>query len=114
VGNGAYTTGGPLNRAFIATLTPETRDGPPEEKARLTHKLQRFPNPFKCLKIVVRRHDALLLTSNSLFYATYSCIHAALAPLVMSRYGLNALQAGLCYLAYGLATISSSYLVGKK
>ncbi|KAB5545925.1 putative major facilitator superfamily transporter [Coniochaeta sp. 2T2.1] len=36
------------------------------------------------------------------------------SPLsVMSRYGLNALQAGLCYLSYGVATISSSYLIGK-
>ena len=114
VGNGAYTAGGRWNRAFLTVLAPATREGPPEEATGLSHKLQRFPNPFTCLKILVRRHDALLLTSNSLFYGTYSCLQAALAPLVISRYGLNALQAGLCYLAYGSATIFSSYLSGKK
>ncbi|KAB5577942.1 putative major facilitator superfamily transporter [Coniochaeta sp. 2T2.1] len=113
VGNGAYTARGRFNRALVNTLSPRTHKGSPDGGVNLSHNLRRCPNPFTCLKILVRRHDALLLTSNSLFYATYSCFHAGLAPLVMSRYGLNALQAGLCYLAYGVATISSLYLVGK-
>lgn len=113
VGNGAYTTGGRINRACLAVLTPKTRTRPDGEMARLGPRLSRVPNPFRCLKIVVRRHDALLLASYSLFYAAYSCLQAALAPLVMQRYGLNALQAGLCFLAYGVATISSSYAVGE-
>lgn len=115
VGNGRFT-GGRLNEPLVRILSPQTEDSP-EQPAGLqdkerTHTLQRIPNPFKCLRILAHRADALLLASNSLFYLTYSCVQASLATLVMQHYGLNALQAGLCYLPYGGASIMASYLVG--
>ncbi|KAJ4396978.1 hypothetical protein N0V93_001202 [Gnomoniopsis smithogilvyi] len=111
VGNGSLDGGGRLNKPLAHVLSP-MREGRAHDK-KPTHRLQRFPNPFKCLRIVARRHDALLLVSNALFYLTYSCVQASLATLVMQHYGLNALQAGLCYLPYGVASIIASYLVGK-
>lgn len=73
----------------------------------------RVPNPFLCLRLIARRHDFLILSSYAWFYMSYSCIHAALAPLVQDYYGLNELQSGLCYLSYGVVAVASSYLVGK-
>lgn len=115
VGNGSFA-GGRLNEPLVRVLSPprEDKSGQPAglHEKELTHTLQRIPNPFKCLRILGHRHDALLLASNSLFYLTYSCVQASLATLVMQHYGLNALQAGLCYLPYGIASIMASYLVG--
>lgn len=110
VGNGIYTAG-KLNEPLVTVLVPSNRITPAQD-ADLSHRLRSVPNPFKCLRILMSRHDSLLLTSNTLFYVSYSCIHASLAPLVMQHYSLNALEAGLCYLSYGIATISSSYAVG--
>lgn len=110
VGNGNYTAGR-LNEPLVPALRPKNRSAPPENM-KLNHAFRRIPNPLKCLRIIIRRHDALLLMSNALFYITYSCLQASLAPLMMQYYGLNALEAGLCYLSYGLATITSSFLVG--
>ncbi|KAI1329429.1 putative major facilitator superfamily transporter [Xylariaceae sp. FL0255] len=111
VGNGAYK-GGKWNEPVLRVLCPRNRCAPPEN-AKLGHKLKTFPNPFTCLRIIGRRHDALLLSSNAAFYIAYSCLQASLAPLLMQYYHLNPLQAGLSYLSYGIATISSSYIIGK-
>lgn len=110
VGNGSHA-GGRLNEPLFSMLAPRNRR-PPPANSKLGHTLRKIPNPLKCLRIVARRHDALLLTSNALFYVTYSCLQASLAPLMMQYYGLNALEAGLCYLSYGLATMTSSFLIG--
>lgn len=115
VGNGRFA-GGRLNEPLVRVLSPSREDSPGQptglQEKELTHTLKRIPNPFKCLRILAHRHDSLLLASNSLFYLTYSCVQASLATLVMQHYGLNALQAGLCYLPYGIASIMASYLVG--
>ncbi|KAJ2899239.1 putative major facilitator superfamily transporter [Zalerion maritima] len=75
----------------------------------------RIPNPFTCVRVVVfTKLAGLILTANATFYNQYSCIQAALAPLLMSkkyRYELNSWQAGLCFIAYGAATITSSFVV---
>lgn len=111
VGNGSYTGGG-LNKPLVSVLSPSGSIAPPKDGV-LDHRLRRIPNPFACLRVIAKRHDALLLASYSLFYLTYSCFQAALAPLVMQHYHLNVLEAGLCYLSYGIATIGSSYAVGQ-
>lgn len=111
VGNGAYSAG-KRNREPLSLLSPRGRQIPPKE-LNLSYRFKSIPNPFKCLRLLLNRHDALLLSSNATFYLAYSCLHASLAPQIMKHYNLNALEGGLCYLSYGIATISSSYLVGK-
>lgn len=111
VGNGSYT-GGVLNKPLVPVLSPSGSTAPPKD-GTFNHRLRRIPNPFACLRVIAKKHDALLFASYSLFYLTYSCYQAALAPLVMQHYHLNVLEAGLCYLSYGIATIGSSYAVGK-
>jgi len=110
VSSGRYVAGR-LNQPPMATLCPKNREHPPKSMG-LGNKLQKFPNPFRCLRILASKHDALLLTSNAMFYVSYSCLHASLGPLAMQHYGLNALSAGICYLPYGIASMSSSYVVG--
>lgn len=110
VGNGSLPVAG-LNMPLVSILCPKKdllqRDGLP-----VRPRPQRFPNPFKCLRIITRRHDALVLSSYAVVYVCYSCIQASLAPLLMQHYGLNALNAGLCYLSYGTAMLMSSYVFG--
>lgn len=109
VGNGSKL-GGPLNRPLVQIRPNQERT---QEGKGLIPKLQRIPNPFGCLKLIFRAEDALVLAANATFYTNYSCIQASLAHLVMDQYGLSGFNAGLCYLAYGVATLASSYAVGK-
>jgi MFS family permease len=111
VGNGTYTAGR-MNKPLAPFLRPSKQENPPPDSAGLSHKFRRVPNPFKCFKLLVRKHDFLIMAPNALFYISYSCFQAGLSPLLIEYYGLDALQSGLCYLSYGIATISSSYGIG--
>ncbi len=108
VGNGGIQPGR-MGRPIVPVLVPRVEREPPATRAKT-----RIPNPFTCYRIVFNKLDSLILASNATFYMSYSCIQASVAPLVMSSYSLNSLQAGLCYLTYGVATVASSYAVGMR
>ncbi|KAF3010449.1 hypothetical protein E8E14_002210 [Neopestalotiopsis sp. 37M] len=108
VGNGSIQAKGVNKPLFMIKLGPMG-----ESEGGLGPRLQRIPNPFRCLRFIVRKEDSLVLASNATFYMNYSCIQASLAHLMMSHYQLSGFQSGLCYLAYGIATLASSYAAGK-
>lgn len=118
VGNGSLE-GGRLNKPLFPLLSPLNTEhqitdlvGSKEEGVKTSTRKARIPNPLNSLKLIFRRHNALVLVANALFYLSYSCFQAALSPLIMRIYGLNALQSGLCYVPYGISSILSSYITG--
>lgn len=109
VGNGSVSAAS-LNSPFLPFLKPQA-DKPPDDK--VGSRLRWIPNPLKCVALLLKKEESLIMGSNALFYMNYSVLQAALATLLMNTYGLNSLQAGLCYLPYGIASAFSSYIVGK-
>lgn len=107
VGNGSVRAKGGNKPVFGMVLKPQD-----VTEGVLGARLKRVPNPFRCLRFIVRKEDCLVLASNATFYMNYSCIQASLAHLMMSHYHLSGFQSGLCYLAYGIATLASSYAAG--
>ncbi|TLD26569.1 hypothetical protein PspLS_05200 [Pyricularia sp. CBS 133598] len=112
VGNGSIPANG-MNKPLFNIATPKIGHHISDIAQPGGPKWKRMPNPFACLRVIFRKNAGLILTANATFYLLYSCIQAALAPVVMSHYGLDSFEAGLCYLPYGIATIASSYLIGK-
>lgn len=108
MGNGVNPTGR-LTTPVLGWLKPKTDAN---KSPKLGAKLRSIPNPFKCLVLVLKKEESLIMASNGLFYMNYSVLQAALATLLMDAYALNSLKSGLCYLPYGIATVISSYLVG--
>lgn len=109
VGNGSIPPRG-INRSVLSCMTNSIamRHQPALVKPRL-----QIPNPVRCLRIVFHKDTGIVLVANAVFYTNYSCLQASLSPLLMNLYGLNALQAGLTYLPYGIACAVASFLVGK-
>jgi len=110
VGNGSIPGRG-VNRTILSGLrrTPKTS----ADDSEVPKPIFRIPNPFTCLRIVFHKDTALVLFANAIFYTNYSCMQASLSPLLMHIYGLNPLQVGLTYLAYGIGCGAASYLAGK-
>ncbi|KAG8158520.1 hypothetical protein KVR01_011642 [Diaporthe batatas] len=110
VGNGSFRATG-INRSPISCVKsprqPSVSTSDPLEKPRL-----RIPNPLLALKILFKKDVALLMYANGVFYINYQCTQASLSSLFMATYGLNALQAGLCYLPYGIACTAGTFLTG--
>jgi multidrug resistance protein len=111
VGNGSIPATG-INLSLLNLLrkrrTPEARRGRGSRWPKM-----RVPNPLKSLRIIFHKNTALVLSSNAIFYMKYSCVQASLSPLLMKIYGLNTLQVGLTYLAFGVASALASYGAGK-
>ncbi|KAL8736835.1 MAG: hypothetical protein Q9181_002278 [Wetmoreana brouardii] len=109
VGNGSISPRG-INRSLLSSLIKSKAEKSTPRPARPHF---RIPNPISCLRIVFHKDTALVLVANAIFYMNYSCVQASLSPLLMTIYGLNALQVGLTYLPYGIASGIASFLVGK-
>lgn len=110
VGNGSIPPRG-VNRSILSFISRSNKKDAPERP--VLRSRFRAPNPISCLRIVFNKDSALVLVANAVFYINYSCMQASLSPILMDRYGLDALQAGLTYLPYGIACGVASFLVGK-
>jgi MFS family permease len=97
VGNGSRGARG-MNRPLSDVIWHKKPLRTPPNPAKF-----RVPNILPCLRLVFHRTTLPILLVNAVFYMMYSCVQATLAPLVQRHYGLSPLQAGLCYLSYGVA-----------
>jgi len=73
----------------------------------------RFPNPLTALKILLEKDVALIMYANGVFYLNYQCQQASLSTIFIRVYHLNTLEAGLCYLLYGIACTIASFVTGE-
>lgn len=76
-----------------------------------------FPNPLKCLSLLLAKDTAAVVFAGAFLYTTFCVIPASLGTLFIRIYGLNQLQAGLVYLPFGIgctvAAIASSKLIDR-
>ncbi|KAJ0109458.1 chloramphenicol resistance protein [Diaporthe amygdali] len=105
VGNGSLPASG-INRSLLSCILPQYQTSEITTTAGQKPKL-RIPNPLIALKILFKKDVALLMYANGVFYMNYQCSQSSLSSLFMTTYGLNALQAGLCYLPW-LSNLCSS------
>lgn len=106
VGNGSITPGG-MNKTLLQHIRSRSSAEAPHRKPF------KMPSIVPCLKLIFHKNTFPVLLTNAIFYMMYSCLQASLAPLVQRLYGLTPLQAGLCYLAYGVAGGSASVSVSE-
>ncbi|KAI7777973.1 chloramphenicol resistance protein [Diaporthe eres] len=110
VGNGSLPANG-INRTLLSCILPRRQTCVVTTTASRKPKL-RVPNPLIALKILFKKDVALLMYANGVFYMNYQCTQSSLSSLFMTTYGLNALQAGLCYLPYGIACTAGTFVTG--
>ncbi|EED20513.1 florfenicol exporter, putative [Talaromyces stipitatus ATCC 10500] len=72
-----------------------------------------FPNPLPTLAIVLQKDTALLLITNSIFFAGFYDVAVAITSLYQKIYGLNDLEIGLCYLPFGAGSALAAFANGK-
>ncbi|KAK2596445.1 hypothetical protein N8I77_013335 [Diaporthe amygdali] len=110
VGNGSLPVSG-INRSLLSCILPQYQTSEIATTAGQKPRLP-MPNPLIALKILFKKDVALLMYANGVFYMNYQCSQSSLSSLFMTTYGLNALQAGLCYLPYGIACTAGTFLTG--
>lgn len=111
VGNGSRPASG-INRSPISCIVSRRRTCPDTTVALQKPRLP-VPNSLTALKILFKKDVALLMYANGVFYMNYQCMQSSLSSLFMATYGLNALQAGLCHLPYGVACTAGTFTTGE-
>lgn len=96
VGNGSIPPSG-INKTLLEHLRKD-QSTTNEDRAKF-----RVPNILPCLRLIFHKNTFPVLISNAIFHTMYSCLITTLAPILQQIYGLSPLQAGLCYLSYGVA-----------
>jgi MFS family permease len=110
VGDGSIPARG-VNRTLFSCMSLCSRTTTSE--TILAKPKLRFPNPLTALKILFEKDVALIMYANGVFYLNYQCQQASLSTIFIHVYHLNTLEAGLCYLPYGIACTIASFLTGE-
>jgi len=83
----------------------------PVEEKTLARRSRR-PNPLESVKIALRKEEGMILLFGALLYAGFFSVLSTLPSQLQQKYGFNSLQVGLCYLPYGIGSMTSRWTVG--
>lgn len=82
-----------------------------EEPLSITPRKRR-PSPWDAIKLVAEKEDGVILITGALLYAGFFGILSSLPSRLQAEYDFNSLQVGLCYLPYGIGSLTSRWTVG--
>jgi hypothetical protein len=78
----------------------------------LQERKWRFPNPFRSIRILLRKDNLVIITACGLLYVVYTCVNTSLSVLCVDIYDLTQWQAGLIYIPFGAGGILSTFFSG--
>ena len=91
----------------------------PSEKTEHAHadfqtikKSQKSFNPFASLRIATEKEAGLILWYGALLFSGYIAVVSTLSLQLHARYGFDSLKIGLCYLPFGIGSLTSRWTVG--
>lgn len=73
----------------------------------------RWPNLWPSIRIVFYADTFLVLWLAGSPSALWFCVQTSLSPIFSERYGFNALEVGLCFLAGGFGVIAAGFVAGR-
>lgn len=73
---------------------------------------KRRPNPFEALQIAFQKEAGMILFFGALLYAGFFSVLSSLPSQMNEKYHFNPLQVGLCYIPYGIGSLTSRWTVG--
>lgn len=75
-------------------------------------KRKRRPNPLEAVKTAFQKEAGMILFYGALLYSGSSAVLAGLPSQLQAKFQFNSLQIGLCFLPYGLGSMTSRWTVG--
>ncbi|KAL2866070.1 MFS general substrate transporter [Aspergillus lucknowensis] len=86
----------------------------PEPAHETIHTRRKRRNPLIAGAMVARDAEAaLILIFGGLLFSGYMAVMSTLAPELESRFGFNSIQIGLCYLPFGVGSLTSRFTLGR-
>lgn len=82
------------------------------EEVQTIAKRNKRPNPLDAVKIAFQKEAGMILFFGALLYAGFFAVLSSLPSQLQEKYHFNSLQIGLCYLPYGVGSLTSRWTVG--
>lgn len=70
------------------------------------------PNPLTSVRIATEKETGLILLYGALLYAGFTIVISTLSAQMESQFGFNAIQVGLCYIPFGVGSLTSRWTIG--
>ncbi|KJK75173.1 hypothetical protein H634G_09519 [Metarhizium anisopliae BRIP 53293] len=122
VGNGSIAPSG-IYLTLLSVIARNKRGKSGEsqsihESTNLAPSLEHGPkftlsNPLDCLKLLLLKDVAVVLSCNGIYYMIYCSIQASLSTLFIEIYNYGSLGAGLIYIPFGIACLAGTFIWGK-
>jgi MFS family permease len=77
----------------------------------IAHRKRR-PNPLEAVQIAFQKEAGTILFFGALLYAGFFSVLSTLPSQLKAKYDFNSLQIGLCYIPYGIGSLTSRWTVG--
>ncbi|OOF98443.1 hypothetical protein ASPCADRAFT_165020 [Aspergillus carbonarius ITEM 5010] len=113
VGNGSIPAPR-WNRPLIPIIKPSQLDGNETARNALAGapKVKR-PTPWDSVQIALEKETGALIAFTSLLYCGYFAVLSSLSSQLSEKYNYNSLQVGLCYIPYGIGSLTSRWTIGR-
>jgi MFS family permease len=118
VGNGSAEVTG-IHRSVVAYLATSRYTQDTENRGNTAgqdpvpcRKPFHIPNPLASLKMLFAKDAILITLIYGIYYANFSCLQASLSTLFIEIYIISELQAGMCYLPFGVGSCVGAYCSG--
>ena len=82
------------------------------EEVATVAKRKRRPNPLDAVRIAFQKEAGMILFFGALLYGGFFAVLSSLPSQLQEKYHFNSLQIGLCYLPYGVGSLTSRWTVG--
>lgn len=86
-------------------------DAVPEQDRTLAPR-RRLLNPLDVFRVISDKETGIILLFCSIVFAGLSAVLSSLPSQLQEKYQFNALQVGLCYIPYGVGSMSTRFTFG--
>lgn len=74
-------------------------------------KRRKRPNPLMSVQIVLEKEAGLILIFGALVFSGYMIVTSTLSAQLAEQFNYNSIQVGLCYLPFGIGSLTSRWTV---
>lgn len=114
VGNGSVL---PVNwnRPLVQHLSRKgvVDDDEAREELKEMRAIRKRPTPLDTLRVSVEKESFAIIAFSTVLFSGYQAVISSLPSQLEHNYNFNSLQVGLCYIPYGIGSLSSRWTIGR-